>query len=317
MKTIFLFVFLTIISSVLARADAVVPTLILVQGAPGEAGYTEDFSSQIKAWQTTAALSKAEVRTLATGPEAPAPRAQLETILTALPKEGPAEVWIVLIGHGTWDGKEARFNLEGPDLSANELAAWLKPLQRPLIFINTSSSSAPFIPALTGPNRTIITATRSGNERNFARFGNFLAASLTDTSADYDQDGRVSVLEWFLRAHSRTAEYYLAEGRHQTEHALIDDNGDGKGTPADWFRGLRALSKTKEKTPLDGSRAHQRSLTPDAVSQQLTPDELAQRDRLEAQINALREKKSSLAETDYYQQLEALLRELAALFPSS
>ena len=294
--------------------EGVRPTLILVQGAPGEAVYAEGFSSQIKSWQAAAGKANAEVRTIGEAGSATPGRAFLEKTLTDFPKDGAAEVWIVLIGHGTWDGKEARFNLEGPDLSAGDLAAWLKPVQRPVVVINTSSSSAPFIPVLAGPNRTIITATRSGNERNYARFGQFLAASLDDPAADYDQDGRVSLLEWFLRAGSRTGEFYLAEGRIQTEHALIDDNGDGKGTPVEWFRGLRATTKTKDKTPLDGTRAHQRSLAPDPSSQKMTPEQLTERDKLEAEINALREKKSTLPEEEYYQQLETLFRKLAALY---
>jgi hypothetical protein len=308
------------------------PTLILVQGAPGEEVYAEAFSSQIKAWKKAAAKANAGVTTIGTETlndpagtvstpgtsNAPAtaiePRALLEKTLTELPKEGTAEVWIVLIGHGTWDGKEPRFNLEGPDLSATDLAAWLKPVQRPVVVINTSSSSAPFIPVLAGPNRTIITATRSGNERNYAHFGQYLAASLDDTAADYDQDGRISLLEWFLRASSRTAEFYLAEGRILTEHALIDDNGDGKGTPAEWFRGLRATTKAKDKTPVDGARAHQRSLAPDPGSLTMTAAQLAGREKLEAEINGLREKKNTLPVDEYYQKLEDLFRRLADLY---
>jgi hypothetical protein len=300
-----------------AAADPLAPTLILVQGAPGESVYAEGFSSQIKSWQTAAAKVKAEVRTIGEPGAATPGRVMLEKTLTELPREGPAEVWLVLIGHGTWDGKEARFNLEGPDLSAADLAAWLKPVQRPVVVINTSSSSAPFMPVLAGPNRTTITATRSGNERNFARFGKYLADSLDDPAADYDQDGRLSLLEWFLRAGSRTTEFYLAEGRIPTEHALIDDNGDGKGTPAEWFRGLRATTKTKDKTPLDGTRAHQRSLAPDPSSQKMTVEQLAERDKIEVEINALREKKGSLAEDGYYRLLEGLLRQLAALYGGS
>lgn len=298
-------------------ADPSAPVLILVQGAPGEAVYAEGFAAQVKSWQTAAAKVKAEVRTIGEPGSTTPGRSLLEKTLTELSKEGPAEVWIVMIGHGTWDGREARFNLEGPDLSGSDLAAWLKPVQHPVVVINTSSSSAPFMPVLAGPNRTIITATRSGNERNFARFGQSLAASLDDPAADYDQDGRLSLLEWFLRASSRTTEFYLAEGRILTEHALIDDNGDGKGTPAEWFRGLRATTKTKDKTPVDGTRAHQRSLSPDPSSQTMTLEQLAERDKIEAEINALREKKRGLAEEEYYRLLEPLLRQLAGLYDKS
>ena len=301
----------------LHAAETVRPSLILIKGASGSAEYGPRFDSQLQAWQKAGSRAGADVLTFS-APEAKlAPgdtdRGRLEKLIADLPKEGPAPVWLVMIGHGTWDGKEARFNLQGPDLSSTDLAGWLKPVQRPLIIINTSSGSAPFIPVLAGPNRTIITATRSGSEKNYARFGDLLAASLEDAAADYDQDGQTSLLEWFLRANSRTTEFYHAEGRIQTEHALIDDNGDGKGTPAAWFRGLRATTKSKDNTPLDGTRSHQRFLVPDLVSENMSMAQIAERDQLEAAIHALREKKTTMPEDEYYQQLEINFRKLAAL----
>src|SRR5262249_50255186 len=113
--------------------------------------------------------------------------------------KGPP-LWLILIGHGSYDGKQARFNLRGPDLSATNLATWLKPFQRPQAVINTSSSSSPFLNALSASNRVIITATRSGSEQNYARLGDYLAAAIADTAADLDKDGQVSVLEAFLLA---------------------------------------------------------------------------------------------------------------------
>jgi hypothetical protein len=299
---------------VAAQEAALKQTVILVQGAAGEAGFAEGFSSQIKTWESVAGKAGAEVRVIGgAAAEAGKSREILEKQLTGLTGESPAAVWLVLVGHGTSNGKEAHFNLEGPDVSAAELAAWLKPVKRPVVVINTSSSSAPFIPALAGPDRIVITATRSGNEKNFARFGQYLAASLEDAAADYDQDGHLTLLEWFLRANSRTTEFYLAEGRIQTEHALIDDNGDGKGTPAEWFRGLRAVSKAKDNSPLDGPRAQQHSLLPDPAGAGLTAEQLDAREALEAQINALRDRKATLGEEEYYQRLEELFRKLAAV----
>ncbi len=306
-------------TSVAGENSVVRTTLILVEGAAGEADYGTKFQHQTDSWQKAAGQAGAEILTLPTvSPEAKPgenDRSRLEKILTDIPKEGPAPLWIILIGHGTWDGKEARFNLEGPDLAATDLATWLRPFKRPLTVINTSSSSAPFIPLLAGPNRTIVTATRSGNERNYARFGDNLALTLTDPAADYDQDGSVSVLEWFLRASSLTAGFYQADGRLLTEHALIDDNGDGKGTPSEWFRGLRATSKAKDNTPVDGSYAQRTFLTPDTATQTMTPAQLGRRDEWEAKISALRLQKSALPEAEYYQKLEDLLRKLAELYP--
>jgi hypothetical protein len=303
----------------LALASTVPPgarnTLIVVKGAAGEPDYAPIFQTQVEAWKSAATTAGAGIVVIGGQPPGPATdRDLLEKSLASTPADGPGELWIVLIGHGTWDGKTARFNLEGPDFSAADLAAWLQPVKRPVAVINTASCSGPFLNALAAPGRVVITATRSGSERNYARLGEHFATALADPAADYDQDGRVSLLECFVAAAARTAEFYKNEGRIATEHALIDDNGDGKGTPADWFRGLRPVRKSKDNTPLDGTRAHQRSLAPDDAAHRMAPHQLAARDQLESDIAALRERKSTLPEDEYYSLLEPLLLQLADLY---
>ena len=71
--------------------------------------------------------------------EDPGKWALLRRALASEPTNAPAPLWLVLIGHGTFDGKEARFNLRGPDLTATELALWLQPIRRPMAVIDTSS----------------------------------------------------------------------------------------------------------------------------------------------------------------------------------
>ena len=112
------------------------------------------------------------------------------------------------------------------------------------------------------PNRIVVTATKSGNEMNFARFGQYLAEAIADPRADLDKDGQVSLLEAFLTASGRVEEYYRTHAQLATEHALLDDNGDRLGTPADWFRGVRATKRAKDGAQLDGLRAHQLHLIP-------------------------------------------------------
>jgi hypothetical protein len=239
---------------------------------------------------------------------------RLKRAFEAEPKTGPGELWVVLIGHGTFDGKEAKLNLRGPDVSATELSEWLKPFQRPIAIIDTTSSSAPFLAKLAAPKRVIVSATRSGNEQNYARFGKFLAEALPDPKSDLDKDGQISLLESFLSASHRTMEFYKTEGRLATEHALIDDNGDGLGTPADWFRGVIATKRARDGAAPDGLRAHQFHLVRSAAEQQLSPEMRARRDRLEVQLSALRDKKAKMNEEKYYQELEKVLLELAALY---
>jgi len=223
----------------------------------------------------------------------------------------------VLIGHGSFDGKEARFNLRGPDVSATDLALWLQPFRRPLVVIDTSSSSAPFLNKLSASNRVIITATRSGNEQNLTRFGQYMAEAITDPTSDLDKDGAVSLLEAFLAASRQTAAFYKTEGRLASEHALIDDNGDGLGTPADWFVGLRAVKKPKEAAAIDGLFAQQLHLVRSDSEQSFTAEQMARRDALERAVLLYREKKSQLPEDEYYRELEKLLIEVARFYGSN
>src|SRR4029078_12500696 len=100
----------------------------------------------------------------------------------------------------------------------------------------------------------VVTATRSSSEVNFTRFGDYFSASVNDPTADLDKDGQTSLLEAFLAASSRTQEFYKQNGRLMTEHAILDDNGDGLGIGADFFKGLRASRSARSGAALDGAR---------------------------------------------------------------
>jgi hypothetical protein len=113
-----------------------------------------------------------------------------------------------------------------------------------------------------------------------------------------------------------TGQYYKEQGLLATEHALIDDNGDGLGTPPDWFQGVRAVKKAEGGKSLDGVRAHQMVLVRGQSEQQLAPAARARRDELEQELGALRSKKAELKEDDYYRQLEVILVEIARLYQS-
>jgi hypothetical protein len=247
-------------------------------------------------------------------PEPPTDWQQLKELLEVQPREGMDELWLVFAGHGTFDGKEARFNLSGPDVSATELAEWLQPFERPVVVINTASSSAPFLPKLAGTNRVVVTATRSGYEQNYTRFGTHFAEAIVDPESDLDQDGQTSLLEAYLSAAHRVAEFYKMEGRLATEHSLIDDNGDGLGTPADWFRGLRATKRARDNAPLDGLRAHQLHLLRSPAELALGPEVRARRDEIEREIARLRDAKTEMDQDEYYRRLEVLLLDLARLY---
>ena len=301
-------------------SDPVEPraTVILVVGAPGESEYGSNFVQQATLWQN--ACKQAEARVLTVGLQDPSGTNdcdQLKALLSELPKESPSPLWLVLIGHGSFDGKDAWVNLRGPDFSATQLAEWVKPFHRSLAIVNTTSCSGPFLNKLSGTNRVIITATRSGNEQNFTHLGQFFAQAISDLQADIDHDGQVSLLEAFLTASHHVGEFYKSKGRLMTEHALLDDNGDGLGTPAEWFRGLRATKRAKDGAALDGPLAQQLCLIPSAAERALTPEQIAQRDSVEKQVLELRTSKAQLPEDEYYDKLETLLLQLARFYASN
>jgi hypothetical protein len=293
------------------------PSVVLIVGAPGEAEYGSNFLHQAELWEKACAQGECTHVAIGLGPAARTNDYELlKQTLDAEPKDGAGPLWLVFIGHGTFDGKEARFNLRGPDVCASELALWFKPFHRPLAVINTASSSAPFLNLLSATNRVIITATRSGSERNFTRFGQYFAEALTNPEADLDKDGQISLLEAFLTASRQAADFYKIEGRIVTEHALLDDNGDGLGTPADWFTGLRATKRAKDKAALDGLLANQFHLGLSDEERKWTPNQRARRDSLERAVLLQREKRAQMNEEEYYRQLERLLLELARLYDS-
>jgi hypothetical protein len=296
-----------------AKTDAT--TVIVVVGAAGEEEFGKVFSEEATRWEKVSEQAKAKHRTIglvAEGSELD--HDAVQHALEAETKDGDGELWVVLIGHGTFDGKEAKFNLRGPDLGASELALWLQPFHRPLAIVDTSSSSAPFLSKLAGPRRAVVTATRSGFEQNYTRFGRFFSEAIGDPQGDLDKDGETSLLEAFLSASARLTEFYKTEGRLATEHPLLDDNGDGLGTPPDWFKGVRAVKKAQGGATADGPRAQQFVLLRSEDERKLSPTVRAQRDELELALAKLRDTKAKLPEDEYYRRLEELLLQIARLY---
>ena len=304
------------LSLCLATADPLDrPCVVIVVGASGAPEYAAQFRQSADRWQ--AAAQKAGVESIRIGLSEQAgvtDRERLKSILAEKAKAGPELLWIVLIGHGTYDGRDAKFNLRGPDMTDIELSEWLAPYKRPVVIINCASASGPFIPRLSGDNRVVVTATKSGYETNFARFGQYLAEAITDEHADLDKDGQVSLLEAFLTGSNRVEEYYRTHSQLATEHSLLDDNGDRLGTPPTWFRGVRATQRAKDGAALDGIRSHQLHLVPSARERAISAEVRQRRDQLELSIAALRDQKAKLGEEEYYVRLEKMMVELARLY---
>jgi hypothetical protein len=291
------------------------PTIVTMIGAPGTPEYARQFQTWSDRWRSAAEQAAAAFVCLGTDPETETPDKQrLEQLLDQESRETTAPLWLILIGHGTFDGRSAKFNVRGSDVSAAELAQWLEPFNRPVVVVNCASSSGPFINTLSRKDRVIVTAAKSGFEMNFARFGDYLSAAVIDPAADLDTDGQASLLEAFLMASARVREFYQQEARLATEQALIDDNGDGRGTPATWFRGIHPVRQAKAGATLDGPRAHQFLLVPNQAERNMPSEVRSRRDEIEQKIAALRQEKQKLKEDAYYAQLEPLLIELAKLY---
>ncbi len=304
---------LTLLTRPLLAAD-----LLLLVGAPGEEDYGPIFAETAATWEQTARtadLTLTRIENVST--DGLSPRDQLIHALAGYQTDDPdaAPLWIVYVGHGTYDLRTARLNLIGPDVSTNELRDWLQHLGRPLVFIHGGSASAPFISALSAPDRLIITATESGNEVNFTRFGRQFARAVIDPDADIDQDGQTSLLEAFVTAAQQVQAFYLENNRLATEHALLDDNGDGRGTPYDFFHGTRLAERPTDPTAIpDGSRARTWSLLPSAAERALSPAQRARRDDLEDQLEQVRASKDAMLEADYFDALERIFRALAEIY---
>ena len=290
-------------------------TVVVVVGSAGAAEYETQFAQWANLWKQACAKGDLNLVAIGLGKGAESDdRETLRRTLASESQESDAALWLVLIGHGTFDGRTAKFNLRGPDVSADDLDEWLKLVLRPLAIINCASSSAPFLVKLSEPGRVVVTATKSGFEHNYARFGQYLAGAIAEPQADLDKDGQTSLLEAFLTASGRVEEFYSAEGRLVTEHALIDDNGDGLGTRADWFRGIRPVQKAQDDAPLDGYRAHQFHLVRSRAERRMPPDLRAKRDRLELEVMKLRDAKEELPDDEYFSKLEVLLYQITNIY---
>jgi hypothetical protein len=296
--------------------------LLVVSGVGGEPKYSEAFHEWSLALLDAAVkrfgVPAANVRYLAEQPEKDPVRIQgkstrenVEKALLELARLASAgdHVFIVLFGHGSSPGREpgeARFNLPGPDLTADQYRFLIDEFKsQKLAFINTASASGDFLKVLSGPNRVVVTATKSGMERNETIFGRYWVEAFTSEGADVDKDGRVSMLEAFDFARQQVVRFYEEGNRLQTEHPVLDDDGDGKG------------SATPDAKAGDGAVARTLSFSEGRATARVAasdPELLAlirEKRETEERIEALKLQKDAMVEEDYTAQLEELLVELA------
>jgi len=302
-------------------AEAAAPprelSVLVVVGAGGADEYEARFHREAEVWQGACKKAGVVCSLIGSGDGrmGETDSASLQAWINRFIQEKKTALWIVLIGHGSYDGREAKFNLRGPDIMASDMAAWLKPVTGDLALINTAPSSAPFVKALAGRHRVIISATKGPDEVFATRFGGyFIKAFAGELDADQDGDRQVSLLEAFLWASRQVARFYENDGRLATEHALMDDNGDGVGTRAEAFEGLRLKAKPDGDGPPDGLLSRQWVLLLNEEESRLSEETRRKRDGLEREAEALHAKKDAMSADAYYREMERVFLEIGKLY---
>ena len=303
---------LTLLLSVPIVAQANERYALIVAGASGGAEYVQQYAK----W--TEALSQALIEGMKFDPsrvtvltdtpatETAATAANVRRVLGAIRRQMTATdlLFVVLVGHGTFDGVDAKFNLVGPDLDSIAWAGLFRDLSGRVVVINTFSSSFPFIERFAGPRRIVISATDSVAQRFDTVFPEYFIGALRDEAADIDKNGRVSIWEAFAAAAGGVRRHYQQRGQLATERALLDDNGDGIG---------REAAAQGE----DGSLASRTYLdvpAPDArPTDEVLVDLLQRRASLTAEVEELQIKKAFMPADEYAREFERIMLALARL----
>jgi len=285
--------------------------VLIVQGASGE----EQYAVQHKKWvDALVSVFRDKYKYDATHlivltEQAPAPeRATAAGVKAALKKLETAmtaadQLVVILIGHGSAQGSDVKFNLVGPDLGVTEWAALLKPIPGRLAVVDTTSASAPYLEGLAAPGRVIITATSTAAQRYHTVFPEGFVQAFTSAEADQDKNARISLLEAFTFASRVVKEHYDQSGTMATETALIDDDGDGKGRLA-------------TATGPDGSVAALTYLDSVVLPTASDPEVqklLVRQQQLTEQVDDLRRRRSTMPAEEFDKELERLLTELATV----
>jgi hypothetical protein len=274
--------------------------LLVITGVPGD----EEHAKQFDKWATTFidaakkkdAVAEANITYLADkrATRDAIQKAFADVAARARPDDG---VVVLLLGHGSFNGTTAAFNLPGPDLTVPEWTALLARLSSQRVaFVNTTSSSGAFLPGVAAPGRVVVTATKTGGERNETVFPEYFVAAFADNAADRDRNGHVSIGEAFEYAKTKVVESFKQKGLLLTEHATMDEGaGPDSRLAATIFLGT---GRAEDALGVDTSDPAMRAL-------------VDERNALEQQIAGLRLKKTSMPEAQYDAQLEKLLTDLA------
>lgn len=291
-------------SVALAGAARAETFYLTVAGLGGEQEYEQRFTGWAKELEMILrGEPSAKIETLM-GPQAT--RANIQARLADFAKQAKADdnIVVFLIGHGGFDESDYKFNVPGPDVSAAELAGWLDKIPAHQLIVNMTSCSGGSIAALQKAKRVVITATKSGTERNATVFARFWIEALRDPAADADKNEVITALEAFRYAEAKTAKYYEESKRLATEHPLIEDAGTGDGVKNPSAENGEGLTAGRFAVLHTGSAV---ALAKDPEKQKL----LKAKEEIEQKIDDLKYRKASMSVEDYRQQLGKLLVDLA------
>jgi hypothetical protein len=281
-----------------SRALAQQTHLLVITGVPGDDEHAKQFDTWAKTF-IDAAKKKDAVGdgniTYLTGTAAAktgVEKAFADLASRVKPTDG---VVVLLIGHGSFNGTQAAFNLPGPDLTVEEWNRLLAKLpSQHVAFVNTAASSGAFLPAIAAPGRIVVTATKTGGERNETQFPEFFVAAFADPAADRDRNGHVSIGEAFEYAKAKVVQAFQQKGLLLTEHATLDDGGEGRLASA-MFLGI---GRAEGALAVD---------TSDPAMKKLVDE----KDAIDREIAALKLRKTGMDDAQYEAAMEKLLTELA------
>jgi hypothetical protein len=279
---------------------------VTVAGLGGEPDYEQRFTALAMELDKLLKASGGDVHVYTlTGGDAT--KAHLNDTMNQIAREAKADdtFTLTLIGHGSYDSVEYKFNLPGPDISGEDLAALCDrvPAKRQLI-VNTTSASGGSIGALQKAGRIVISATKTGTEKNATVFARYWVEALRDATADVDKNEVISALEAFQYADRKTASFYESQKRLATEHAIIEDTGKKEGVRAPSTENGEGLLATNFVLLRLG--AAQKAAN-DPAKRAL----LEKKEELERKIDTLKYQKAAMSAEDYKSQLSGALVELA------
>ena len=295
---------LALLLSINASLACAATWYVTVAGLGGEPLYDQRFAALAKDLEKIVSSQGTSITLTGQAATREAVKSALARIAaTAKPDD---TIVLTLIGHGTFDGVEYKFNVPGPDISGADLRDWLEKIAARQLIVNTTSASGATLDLLRRPNTVVITATRSGMQYHATVFARFWVEALRDAAADTDKNDTVSALEAYRYADKKTAQYYETLKRLASEQAMLEDTGKGSGVRNPGPENGEGLLAARFPVITTGQVQARYA---DPAKRKL----LERKEAIETKIDELKYEKAALPQDVYQKRLQALLIELATI----